>query len=60
MEGGASTGTMVLLAIIIFGIFVVISYWLFENQIRGMLSGMISDVQGIVDQSFGEGFNTEL
>lgn len=60
MEGGVSTGTMILLGIIIFGIFVVIAYWLFEDQIRGMLRDMMGDVQGIVDQSFGNGFGTEL
>ena len=60
MEGGVSTGTMILLGIIIFGIFVVIAYWLFEDQIRGMLRGMMGDVQDIVDQSFGNGFGTEL
>lgn len=60
MEGGVSTGTMILLGIIIFGIFVVIAYWLFEDQIRGMLRDMMGDVQGIVDDSFGNEFGTEL
>lgn len=60
MEGGASTGTLVLLTIIIFGIFVVIAYWLFEDEIRSLLQTMIDNVATITEQSFGNGFGTEL
>lgn len=51
MEGGTSTGTLILLGIIIFGIFVVIAYWLFNDQIRTMLKDMMTQVGDLVDKS---------
>ena len=57
MEGGTSTGTLMLIGIIIFGIFVVIAYWLFQDQIQNLLADMMDNVKGIVDNSLG---NTEI
>ena len=51
MEGGTSTGTLMLIGIIIFGIFVVIAYWLFQDQIQALLNSMMESVKTIVDQS---------
>ena len=51
MEGGTSTGTLMLIGIIIFGIFVVIAYWLFQDQIQTLLSTMMAKVGGLVDNS---------
>ena len=52
MEGGTSTGTLMLIGIIIFGIFVVIAYWLFQNQIQSLLADMMTKVSTLVDNSF--------
>ena len=51
MEGGTSTGTLMLIGIIIFGIFVVIAYWLFQEQIQSLLSAMMEKVGSLVDTS---------
>ena len=49
MDEGAGKAMFILITIIIFGIFVVIAYWLFEDQIRGMLSDMMGTAGDIVD-----------
>ena len=49
MDEGTGKAMFILITIIIFGIFVVIAYWLFEDEIRGMLSDMMSSAGGIVD-----------
>ena len=53
MEGGTSTGTLMLIGIIIFGIFVVIAYWLFQDQIQVLLGDMMTKVKTIIDASLG-------
>lgn len=49
MTEGTSQGTMILVAIIIFGIFVVLAYFLFEDKMRGMIENMFERVEKIVD-----------
>ena len=51
MEGGTSTGTLMLVGIIIFGIFVVIAYWLFQDQISALLNDMMTRVNEIIGAS---------
>lgn len=48
MDEGAGKAMFILVTIIIFGIFVVIAYWLFEDQIRDMLSRMMSTTDEVV------------
>lgn len=49
MTEGTSQGTMILVAIIIFGIFVVLAYFLFEDKMRTMIEDMFTRVEVIVD-----------
>ena len=49
MDEGASKGLFILVAIIIFGIFVVIAYWLFEDQIKTLLGNMMDSAGDVVD-----------
>ena len=51
MDEGTGKAMFILITIIIFGIFVVIAYWLFEDQIREMLSGMMESANTIVDDN---------
>lgn len=48
MDEGAGKAMFILVTIIIFGIFVVIAYWLFEDQIRVMLDKMMGSAGKIV------------
>lgn len=48
MTEGMSQGTMILVAIIIFGIFVVLAYFIFEDKMRTMISDMMERVGTIV------------
>lgn len=48
MDEGAGKAMFILITIIIFGIFVVIAYWLFEDEIRQMLGDMIGTADDIV------------
>lgn len=54
MTEGTSQGTMVLIAIIIFGIFVLLAYWLFEDQIKSMLVDMMSSTDDIVQANLDQ------
>lgn len=49
MDEGTGKAMFILLTIIVFGIFVVIVYWLFEDEIREMLGGMMTSTNKIVD-----------
>ena len=51
MDEGTGKAMFTLIRIIIFGIFVVIAYWLFEDQIRTMLGKMMGTASGIVDKN---------
>lgn len=51
MTEGTSQGTMILVAIIIFGIFVVLAYYLFENRMRTMIDNMFTSVETIVNKN---------
>lgn len=51
MDEGAGKAVFVLVTIIIFGIFVVIAYWLFEDEIRDMLSNMMNTTDSIVESN---------
>lgn len=53
MTEGTSQGTMILVAIIIFGIFVVLAYYLFEDRMRTMIDNMFTSVEGIVNKNLG-------
>lgn len=51
MTEGTSQGTMILVAIIIFGIFVVLAYYLFEDRMRNMIDSMFDQVETITNQN---------
>ena len=51
MDEGTGKAMFILVTIIIFGIFVVIAYWLFEDQIRAMLEKMMGTAGDIVDKN---------
>lgn len=51
MDEGATKALFILVGIIIFGIFVVIAYWLFEDQIQEMLNNMMTKATTIVNES---------
>ena len=51
MDEGTGKAMFILITIIIFGIFVVIAYWLFEDQIREMLGNMMDSADGVVTQN---------
>ena len=51
MDEGTGKAMFILVTIIIFGIFVVIAYWLFEDQIRNMLDNMMGTATDIVDNN---------
>ena len=51
MPEGTSQGTFVLISVIIFGIFVILAYFLFQDQIKGMLTTMMSSTKTIVDNN---------
>jgi len=53
MDEGTGKAMFVLITIIIFGIFVVIVYWLFEDEIRSMLEDMMTKTGGVVDRNLG-------
>lgn len=53
MDEGAGKAMFILVTIIIFGIFVVIAYWLFEDEIRRMLGDMMTTTDGIVTENLG-------
>ena len=54
MDEGAGKAMFILITIIIFGIFVVIAYWLFEDQIRNMLKEMMSTSSEIVTENLAD------
>ena len=54
MPEGTSQGTFVLISVIIFGIFVILAYFLFQDQIKGMLTTMMSSTKAIVDKNLKE------
>lgn len=51
MDEGASKALFILIAIIIFGIFVVIAYWLFEDEIKELLENMMGSATGLVEEN---------
>ena len=51
MPEGTSQGTFVLISVIIFGIFVILAYFLFQDQIKGMLTTMMGSTKKIVDDN---------
>jgi len=51
MPEGTSQGTFVLISVIIFGIFVILAYFLFQDQIKGMLTKMMDSTNKIVNQN---------
>ena len=51
MDEGTGKAMFILVTIIIFGIFVVIAYWLFEEEIRRMLSDMMGSADTIVENN---------
>lgn len=51
MDEGAGKALFILVTIIIFGIFVVIAYWLFEDKVRGMLSKMMETADSVVTKN---------
>lgn len=51
MDEGAGKAMFILVTIIIFGIFVVLAYWLFEDKIRAMLEGMMTTTDTIVQDN---------
>ena len=51
MPEGTSQGTFVLISVIIFGIFVILAYFLFQDQIKGMLTTMMGSTKKIVDKN---------
>ena len=44
MDDGANKALFVLIAVVIFGIFLAISYWLFQEQFKGILADMMSKI----------------
>ena len=54
MPEGTSQGTFVLISVIIFGIFVILAYFLFQDQIKGMLTTMMGSTKSIVDKNLKE------
>ena len=51
MDEGTSKALFILVGIIIFGIFVVIAYWLFETEIKTMLGNMMDSAGTIVNDN---------
>lgn len=54
MPEGTSQGTFVLISVIIFGIFVILAYFLFQDQIKGMLTTMMTNTKTIVDTNLSD------
>ena len=44
MDDGANKALFVLIAVVIFGIFLAIAYWLFQEQFKTILAGVMGKV----------------
>lgn len=53
MTDGASQGLFVIVAVVIFGIFVLIAYLIFRDQLKGALEGIFTKAIAEAEASLG-------
>ena len=45
MDDGANKALFVLIAVVIFGIFLAIAYWMFQDEFKSILEGVMNKVE---------------